>query len=62
MKRELVRPTDRRRLAGVCAGLAAYTGIDVSLVRAGFLLFALFGIGEVVYLVLWVVMPKHQAN
>ena len=58
MNRTLVRPTDSRRLAGVCAGLAGYTGINVSVIRAAFLLFALFGVGEVVYIVLWVVVPK----
>ena len=53
-----MRPTHSRRLAGVCAGLAGYTGINVSVIRAAFLLFALFGVGEVVYIVLWVVVPK----
>ena len=60
MNRTLVRPTDSRRLAGVCAGLARYTGINVSLLRAAFLVFALFGVGEVVYIVLWLVIPKAE--
>ena len=58
MTRRLERPRTGRRLAGVCAGLAQHFGLDVTLVRAAFLLFALFGVGEVVYLVLWIVMPK----
>ena len=58
MRNRLVRPRDSSRLAGVCAGIAQYTGLDVTLVRAAFLIFALFGVGELVYIVLWIVTPK----
>jgi len=56
-----VHPLQRgadRRIAGVCAGLADYFGVDTWLVRLIFvaLLFA-GGIGLVIYVVLWVVMP-----
>ena len=46
-------------LSGVCNGLAAYFGIDVTPVRAIFVLFSLFtgGIGVVVYLVMMMVVP-----
>jgi phage shock protein PspC (stress-responsive transcriptional regulator) len=42
-----------------CAGLAEQFGVSVTLVRLAFLLSALFGggMGVVIYLVLWVVMP-----
>jgi phage shock protein PspC (stress-responsive transcriptional regulator) len=48
-----------RRIAGVCAGLAEEFGISVTILRLAFLLGTLVGggIGIVVYLVLWVVMP-----
>ena len=58
MRSSLVRPRSGRRLAGVCAALAARTGLSPFLVRVGFVLFGLFGIGELVYLVLWVLIPK----
>ena len=56
------RPTrrqDARVIAGVCASLADGLGLSTTLVRAGFVLFGLFGVGEVVYLVLWVLIPRQ---
>lgn len=51
-----------RKLAGVCAGLAEAFGVSVTLVRAAFVLLALppfSGIGIVLYLVLWFLMPAE---
>ena len=42
----------------MCAGLSAYTGIDVTLIRVAFVIFAFTGIGEFVYLLLWIFAPK----
>ena len=56
--RRLERARSGRRIAGVCAGLADYTGIDATLIRVGFVIFAFTGIGELVYLLLWVFTPK----
>jgi len=46
-------------ISGVCNGLAAYFGIDVTLVRVVFVLFAVLtgGIGVAVYLVMMIVVP-----
>lgn len=59
--REWHRDFPRRRIAGVCAGLAAQLGWSVTVVRAGFILLALFpafhGVGVWLYLVLWLLMP-----
>jgi phage shock protein PspC (stress-responsive transcriptional regulator) len=44
--------------AGVCGGLAEYSGIDVVLWRVAFVALALLGgSGVLLYLVLWVLMP-----
>jgi len=54
------RDTAARKIAGVCAGLADAFGVSVTLVRAAFVLLALppfSGIGIVLYLVLWFLMP-----
>ncbi|MBW3626313.1 MAG: PspC domain-containing protein, partial [Actinobacteria bacterium] len=51
--RRLYRSRSRRLLAGVCGGLAEFFGVNTTLVRIGFALFGLFGVGEVVYLLLW---------
>ena len=56
--RRLERLRDGKRIAGVCAGLSDYTGISVTLIRVAFVIFALTGIGELVYLVLWIFTPK----
>ena len=56
----LVRRSDRRVLAGVCAAVADGLGLSTTLVRLGFVLFGLFGVGEVVYLVLWLLIPKQR--
>ena len=59
MERSLVRPRNGKIIAGVCAGLADRFGIPRTLVRLGFVLFGLFGVGEIDYIVLWIIMPKR---
>jgi signal transduction histidine kinase len=45
-------------LAGVCAGLSQATGVDVTLVRIGFVLRALGrGVGILVYALAWLLLP-----
>ena len=58
MKRQLVRPREGKRIAGVCAGLADFYGFNVTLVRLLFVLFGLFGPGEIAYIIVWVLAPK----
>ncbi|CAN7144259.1 hypothetical protein ASF98_16185 [Arthrobacter sp. Leaf337] len=59
MTAALVRPRNGKMIAGVCAGLAARFGVSTALVRIGFVLFGLFGVGELVYIALWIIMPKE---
>jgi phage shock protein C len=56
----LSRPQDDKRIAGVCAGYARYLGVDVTLVRILMLILAIWppGVGLIVYLISWIVMPK----
>ena len=58
MERSLVRPRNRKILAGVCVALADRLGISVKPVRLGFVFFGLFGVGELVYIALWILIPK----
>ena len=53
-----------KMIAGVCAGLGEEFGISVTIVRLAFLLGTLVGggMGLVVYLVLWVVMPYRPVD
>jgi phage shock protein C len=56
--KRLYRLKDGRIVAGVCAGLAAYLGIDATLVRLGFALLTVFGgLGALLYLCAWIVIP-----
>jgi phage shock protein PspC (stress-responsive transcriptional regulator) len=50
---------EEKMLAGVCAGLAAYSGVDVTIVRIGFLalIFATSGLAIIAYLALAIVIP-----
>jgi phage shock protein C len=59
MAAAMVRPRNGKMIAGVCAALAARFGIPKALVRIGFVLFGLFGIGEFVYIALWIIIPKE---
>ena len=59
MASTLVRPKRGRMIAGVCAALADRFGIGVGKVRLIFILFGLFGAGEVAYIVLWILVPKQ---
>lgn len=55
----LQRSSDRRMIAGVCAAVADGLGLSTGLVRWAFVFFGLFGVGELVYLVLWVLIPRR---
>ena len=60
MSGRLVRRRNNKVIAGVCGALAEGFGLSPGLVRVAFVLFGLFGVGEIVYLVLWVLLPKQQ--
>ncbi|WP_445372752.1 PspC domain-containing protein [Methylomonas sp. HW2-6] len=62
--RKLERDLDRRRLGGVCSGLARYTGFSVTAVRFIFLgsIFFSFSLTFWLYLVLWIVLPGRRSS
>jgi phage shock protein C len=58
--KRLERKLSGRWLAGVCAGLADYSGIDVSLIRVIFAVLTLFGgVGAIAYLLAWALVPEE---
>ncbi len=60
--KRVVRPHDRM-IAGVANGLGAYFNIDPVLVRLGFIVLAMInGIGLVVYLILWLLLPSADSS
>lgn len=59
-RKRLVRPRAGRKIAGVCAGLAEYFDLDVTLVRLVWLVVALMtGVGLFAYPIAWIVMPDE---
>lgn len=65
MSKKLFRSESDKVIAGVCAGLADYFDIDVSLIRLVFLLGFAFGAGSTfwIYVILWILIPtKEQAT
>lgn len=61
MEKKLYKTSYNKMIGGVCNGLSEYFNIDVSLIRLGFVLFALMsGSGLIVYLVLWAILPTKN--
>ena len=59
--RRLTRSRTEGKVAGVCAGIAEYFGWEVTLFRVVFVVVSILSVafpGILVYLVLWVVMPR----
>ncbi len=57
----LQRSRTNKVIAGVCAGLADWLGWDPTLVRILYVIISVFSAafpGILVYLILWLVMPK----
>ena len=61
--RELRRDRDQAIAGGVCAGIAARFGYDVTLVRVVTVLFAFaVGFGVIAYLALWLLLPAGASS
>lgn len=58
------RSVEDRWIAGVCGGIAARTGLDVTLVRVLAVLLAVFGhlVGLIAYLAAWALVPEEGAE
>ena len=59
--RRLTRSRTNGTIAGVCAGLANYYGVDVVLVRLLFVILSIAGAvigGVIVYVAAWIIMPE----
>jgi phage shock protein PspC (stress-responsive transcriptional regulator) len=62
-RRPLLRSKDERMVFGVAGGLAEHLNIDVTLVRIGLVIAALFGgVGILAYLVLAVALPQNDGT
>ncbi len=60
--RVLRRNMHNRQIAGVCAGLADYFGLDATTVRVGYVLLSILSVGFpgiLVYILLWLIIPER---
>lgn len=59
-RKRLMRPRVGRKIAGVCAGVAEYFDVDVTVVRLVWLIVAVMtGVGLLSYPIAWIVMPEE---
>jgi phage shock protein C len=61
--RRLTRSRSDRMLAGICGGIADYLIVDPTVVRLVFALATFFTVvfpGILIYLVMWIIVPKDQ--
>ncbi|MDH3254929.1 MAG: PspC domain-containing protein [Acidobacteriota bacterium] len=61
-KNALRRSREHRLIAGVCGGLAAWLGWNVTLVRVLYVIISIFSAafpGLLAYIILWFVMPDE---
>ena len=59
--KKLLRSRSDRWVAGICGGIGDYFDVDPALVRLVYMLLTFFSAGfpgVIIYLVLWLVMPK----
>jgi len=63
-RRRLFRDPDHRVFGGVASGISAYFGIDVVVIRLIFVLlfFLGYGFSFVLYIILWIVVPKANTT
>ncbi|HKL13445.1 MAG TPA: PspC domain-containing protein [Halanaerobiales bacterium] len=60
MDKKLYRSRKDQIIGGVCGGIAEYFGIDSTLVRLAFVLFALIeGAGIIAYIIAWIIVPER---
>lgn len=63
MAKKLKRNPNDKIIGGVCSGIAKYFEIDSVLVRLGLVLSTLmWGIGPIIYLLMWIIIPLEEEN
>lgn len=63
MEKKLYRSRTNRQISGVAGGLGEYFGVDPTLVRLAFVVFALMGgPGLLLYIILAIVVPEEPTT
>jgi phage shock protein C len=55
---KLTRSETDKKIAGVAGGMAAYFGVDHTLVRVLWVVAGLMAWGLIAYVIFWIVLPK----
>jgi phage shock protein PspC (stress-responsive transcriptional regulator) len=58
----MYRDPDHRVIGGVCSGMAAYWDIEIWLVRVIFFILLMMGVGILIYLILYIVLPEARTT
>lgn len=59
--KKMFRDSEKKVIGGVASGVASFFGIDLTLVRVLFVVFAIIGgIGFLVYIILWIALPEAR--
>ncbi|MGD0755487.1 MAG: PspC domain-containing protein [Bacteroidales bacterium] len=61
-KRRMYRNRDDFIISGVCGGIGAYLDTDPVLFRILFIISAMFGVGLLVYVALWIALPVARTD
>jgi len=60
-QKQLYRSTTNHMIGGVAGGIGEYFAIDPTIVRLGFILLTFAnGVGLLLYIVMWVIMPENS--
>ena len=62
--KKMERPRSGRKLAGVCAAIANYANVDVTVIRVAYILLTIFTAfsGVIVYIILMLLIPEEKDN
>jgi len=58
MARRLYRSRSDRMIAGVCGGIGEYFGVDATLIRLGWAILVVLGVGILAYILAWIIIPE----
>lgn len=62
MGRKLYLSDTDKKIAGVCGGMGEYLGVDPTLIRLIWVIFALMGgSGILAYLIAWAIIPRRPS-
>jgi len=63
MEKKLYKDKQNEKLCGVCAGIAKYFSIDVTLVRLALVAFCILGgSGVLAYIICAIIIPEEPTN